>query len=131
MPEHRPDRQGFETAWHCAPDPGPPSYFSPYGVVPEGKPTARHKVGNITDGPEGEHIADRLTDESITFIESHRDEPFYLNLWHYSVHGPWAHKEKHTAEFANKKDPRGKQGNPVMPLWGVSISTPRSWKRSD
>jgi len=113
MPEHRPDRQGFETAWHCAPDPGPPSYFSPYGVVPEGKP-GKVKVGNITDGPEGEHIADRLTDEAIKFIEAHRDEPFYLNLWHYSVHGPWAHKENYTAEFAKTKEPHGKQGNPVM-----------------
>ncbi|MEA1951200.1 MAG: sulfatase, partial [Planctomycetota bacterium] len=114
MPEHRPDKYGFETVWHCAPDPGPPNYFSPYGVFPDGRPTGRHKVGNITDGPDGEHITDRLTDEAIEFIETHRDEPFYLNLWHYSVHGPWQHKEEYTAEFARKADPRGKQSNPVM-----------------
>jgi len=114
MPEHWPDRHGFETTWHCAPDPGPPSYFSPYGVHPDGRPSGQHKVGNITDGPDGEHIADRLTDEAIKFIETHRDEPFYLNLWHYSVHGPWQHKEAYTAEFAKKSDPRGEQRNPVM-----------------
>jgi len=111
---HRPDKQGFETVWHCAPDPGPPSYFSPYGVFPDGKPTGRHHVGNITDGPEGEHITDRLTDEALRFIEAHQQEPFYLNLWHYSVHGPWQHKEAYTAEFAKKQDPRGEQKNPVM-----------------
>ncbi len=60
MPEHWPKTQGFETAWHCAPDPGPPSYFSPYGVLPEGKPGGQAKVGTITDGPEGEYITDRL-----------------------------------------------------------------------
>lgn len=111
---HRPDKQGFETVWHCAPDPGPPSYFSPYGVTPTGKPTAQHRVGNITDGPDGEHITDRLTSEAIQFIEAHRSEPFFLNLWHYSVHGPWQHKEEYTAEFAKKQDPRKEQRNPVM-----------------
>jgi arylsulfatase A-like enzyme len=114
LPEHRPSQHGFETTWDCAPDPGPPSYFSPYGVHPEGDPTARHRVGNITDGPKGEHIADRLTAEAIKFVESHQDEPFYLNLWHYSVHGPWQHKESYTADFADKTDPRGEQRNPVM-----------------
>ncbi len=114
MPEHWPDKQGFQTVWHCAPDPGPPSYFSPYGVHATGRPSGQHKVGNITDGPPGEHIADRLTNEALEFIEAHRDEPFYLNLWHYSVHGPWQHKEEYTAAFAGKTDPRGKQCNPVM-----------------
>lgn len=114
MPQHWPDKQGFETIFHCAPDPGPPNYFSPYGVHAEGHPSGRHRVGNITDGPEGEHIADRLTDEAIKFLRARRDEPFYLNLWHYSVHGPWQHKEEYTAEFARKTDPRGEQRNPVM-----------------
>ncbi|MCH9778007.1 MAG: sulfatase [Planctomycetes bacterium] len=114
MPQHWPDKHGFETIWHCAPDPGPPNYFSPYGVHAEGEPSSRHKVGNITDGPEGEHIADRLTDEAIQFIEKNRGAPFYLNFWHYSVHGPWQHKEAYTSRFAKKTDPRGEQRNPVM-----------------
>ncbi|WP_339727481.1 sulfatase [uncultured Gimesia sp.] len=114
MPQHWPDKQGFETIWHCAPDPGPPNYFSPYGVHAEGHPTARHKVGNITDGPEGEHISDRLTDEALRFIEKNHKQPFYLNFWHYSVHGPWQHKEQYTARYAQKKDPRSEQRNPVM-----------------
>jgi arylsulfatase A-like enzyme len=114
MPQYWPEEQGFETAWHCAPDPGPPSYFSPYGVARQGVPTGRQKVGNITDGPVGEYITDRLTDEALKFIETHRDEAFFLNLWHYGVHGPWGHKERYTAEFAKKSDPRGEQRNPIM-----------------
>ncbi|OPZ14275.1 MAG: Arylsulfatase [candidate division BRC1 bacterium ADurb.BinA364] len=103
-PEHWPEAQGFETSFHGAPDPGPPSYFSPYGFP----------AGTVVDGPEGEYIADRLTDEAIRFIEEHRDEPFYLNLWHYNVHGPWGHKEEYTRQFVGKQDPRGEQANPIM-----------------
>ena len=113
--EHRPDQQGFEVTFHCAPDPGPPGeYFSPYGVQPEGKPTAKTKVGNITDGPEGEYIVDRQAEEAVNFIRTSKDRPFFLNLWCYGVHGPWGHKQAYTAEFAQKKDPSGRQKNPIM-----------------
>ncbi|MEM7602741.1 MAG: sulfatase, partial [Verrucomicrobiota bacterium] len=111
---HWPDQNGFETTWFCTPDPGPPSYHSPYGVVSEGQPAGRNKVGNITDGPEGEYITDRLTDEAIGFMDAHANEPFFLNLWQYGVHGPWGHKEEYTREFAKKTDPRGEQRNPIM-----------------
>lgn len=113
-PEYRPEQQGFETAWHCAPDPGPPSYFSPYGVMAEGQAGGKNRVGTITDGPPGEYIVDRLTTEALRFMEEHRQEPFFLNLWQYGVHGPWGHKEAYTAEFAKKQDPRGLQRNPIM-----------------
>jgi arylsulfatase A-like enzyme len=114
---HWPEANGFEFAFHSEPSAGPPDYFSPYGVVPPGsKPdkSKGQKVGTITDGPDGEHITDRTTDEAIKFVEAHRNEPFYLNYWLFSVHGPWQHKEAYTAEFAKTTDPRGKQGNPVM-----------------
>lgn len=113
--KHRPEKQGFDVTFHCAPDPGPPGeYFSPYGVHPDGNPTARNKVGNITDGPDGEYIVDRQAQEAVKFIAAQDDKPFFLNLWCYGVHGPWGHKEAYTAEFAKKKDPRGVQGNPIM-----------------
>jgi arylsulfatase A-like enzyme len=115
-----PEQQGFDVTFHCHPDPGPPGhYFSPYGVVPRGEPTAKKPVGNITDGPDGEYITDRLTDEAIRFIRDHaqqyREQPFLLNLWHYGVHGPWGHKAAYTAKAAAEfKDPTGRQGNPIM-----------------
>ncbi|MBN1341659.1 MAG: sulfatase [Phycisphaerae bacterium] len=103
-PEHWPITQGFDVCFQGAPDPGPPSYFSPYGF----------KAGSVTDGPKGEYITDRVTDEALKFIESNRNGPFLLHLWHYAVHGPWGHKEEITKRFMDKKDPRGKQGNPIM-----------------
>jgi len=112
---HRPEAQGFDVAFHCAPDPGPPGgYFSPYGVVPEGTPTGKLKVGTITDGPPGEYIVDRQGIEAVQFIRESKDRPFFLNLWCYGVHGPWGHKPEYTAEFAKKTDPRGIQKNPIM-----------------
>lgn len=112
--EHWPEKHGFEVAFHAEPSPGPSSYFSPYGVHNRGDPTPKHHVGTITDGPDGEYITDRLTDEAIAFIESNKDEPFFLNFWHYAVHGPWGHKQAYTKRFADKTDPRGQQKNPIM-----------------
>jgi arylsulfatase A-like enzyme len=112
---HRPEAQGFDTAFHCAPDPGPPGeYFSPYGVKPEGVPTARNKVGTITDGPAGEYIVDRQAEEAARFIRKNKDRPFFVNLWCYGVHGPWGHKREFTEVFSRKEDPRGIQKNPIM-----------------
>lgn len=112
--EHWPEEHGFEVAFHAEPSPGPRSYFSPYGVHESGEPSPKHHVGTITDGPEGEYITDRLTDEAIRFVEDHRNEPFFLNFWHFAVHGPWGHKEEYTKRFAEKTDPRGQQRNPIM-----------------
>jgi arylsulfatase A-like enzyme len=128
-PPHWPETQGFDVAFHAQPSPGPPGeYFSPYGVVPPGEQPDRRSgkthVGTITDGPPGEYITDRLTDEALKFIESavkvhprtagSSARPFFLNFWHYAVHGPWGHKAAYTAEFAKQEDPRGVQGNPIM-----------------
>jgi arylsulfatase A-like enzyme len=116
MRPHWPEQQGFDVAFHCHPDPGPPgSYFSPYDVKPDGEPRGnKTRVGTITDGPAGEYIVDRLAAEAVKFIEANRNRPFFLNLWNYGVHGPWGHKVEYTKLFASKKDPRGVQGNPIM-----------------
>jgi arylsulfatase A-like enzyme len=112
---HWPEQQGFDSAFHCHPDPGPPgNYFSPYGVSAEGKASAKNKIGTITDGPAGEYIVDRQAAEAVKFIDANKSGPFFLNLWCYGVHGPWGHKEEYTRYFANKKDPSSRQGNPIM-----------------
>jgi arylsulfatase A-like enzyme len=99
-----PDRAGFGVAFHGVPDDGPPRYFSPYGFSRQ----------SFRDGPPGEYITDRLTDEALRFVAESGDRPFFLNLWHYGVHAPWGHKPEYTRVFASKTDPRGKQGNPIM-----------------
>ena len=118
---HWPDKQGFDVTFFAT-DPGPPSsnYFSPYFCVASGaaepaRPSGEtYTHGTITDGPPGEYITDRLTDESLQFITANKDRPFFLNLWHFGVHGPWGHKEEITVEMAKRTDPTGRQDNPVM-----------------
>jgi arylsulfatase A-like enzyme len=52
-------------------------YFSP------------HNLPNLEEGPDGEYLTDRLTDEAIKLIQIRdADRPFFLNLCHYAVHVP-------------------------------------------
>ena len=103
-PEHWPEQQGFEFSFHGAPDPGPPSYFSPY----------KFRAGTVTNGPDGEYITDRVTDEAIGFIDRHRTEPFFLCFWEYAVHAPFQAKQAYIDEFEQVVDARGVQDCPTM-----------------
>jgi arylsulfatase A-like enzyme len=51
-------------------------YFSPYNMP------------GLMDGPEGEYLTDRMTDEAIRFMTVNKDAPFLLYLSHYAVHDP-------------------------------------------
>ena len=51
-------------------------FFTPYG-----NPT-------LQDGPPGEYLTDRLTDECIEFIDRHQQTPFFLMYSLYAVHNP-------------------------------------------
>ncbi len=97
-----PEYQGFDLNVGGGRWPGPPSYFSPY------------RISKLPDGPEGEYIADRLTDEALKFVEDAKDGPFYLNFWQYAVHAPYQSKEDYRRYFEGKQDPRGAQDNAVM-----------------
>ena len=79
-----PLNQGFNTnvAGGKNGNPGKGGYFSPYNVP------------NIADGPEGEYLPDRLTDEVIQFITDNKDNPFFAYLPYYTVHTPLLSKEK-------------------------------------
>ena len=43
---------------------------------------------NLTDGPPGGYLTDRLTDEAVKFIEGNKTRPFLLWFPHYTVHTP-------------------------------------------
>jgi len=100
--QYWPEHQGFDVNVGGGRWPGPPSYFSPY------------RISNLPDGPDGEYIADRLTDEALAFIEASAGKPFFLNFWQYAVHAPYQAKDEYRTYFEGKKDPRGAQHNAVM-----------------
>ncbi len=65
-------------------------YFSPYGHP------------SLADGPEGQHLTDRLTDEAIGLIKDRPDKPFFLNLCYHAVHTPIQGKPELVEKYRKK-----------------------------
>jgi arylsulfatase A-like enzyme len=99
-PGHGPVGQGFDLNVGGYEAGHPRSYFSPY------------KNPELMDGPEGEYLTDRLTDEALKFIEANRDKPFFLYLPHYAVHTPIRAKKDMITKYKAKQPSNG-QGNPT------------------
>ncbi len=105
---YSPLQQGFDVDFPHWPGPGPAgSYVAPWKF-----PAAL----NVLPTTPHEHIEDRMADEAIKFIKAHRDQPFYLNYWAFSVHAPYDAKpaliEKYRSKAA-KLPPGSGQRNPV------------------
>lgn len=88
-----PEFQGFDYV-KFAGEPGQPvSFFSPYHLG-RGKWQQPKKNIDYTpftkeeQGPDGEFLTERLTDEAIQFMEMEREKPFFLVLAYYGVHIP-------------------------------------------
>ena len=88
---YHPEEQGFDIniGGHDKGSP-PGGYYSPY------------KNPKLSDGPEGEYLTDRLTDESIDFLDRVGDDPFFLMLSYYTVHTPIQANKKYIEKFQNK-----------------------------
>jgi len=67
-------------------------YYSPYGNP------------RLKDGPKGEYLTDRLTDESIQFILENKNNPFFLYFSSYTVHTPIQPSKKHFGKFEKKRE---------------------------
>ena len=83
--------QGFDVnigGWESGGPKG--GYFSPYSNP------------NLENGPEGEYLTDRLTNEAINFINNNKEERFFLHLAYYSVHTPIQSKREYSNYFKNK-----------------------------
>ena len=87
-----PEQNGFDINIGGFEKGSPPGgYYTPY------------KNPKLSDGPEGEYLTDRLTSESIKFIENNKkDNPFALFLAFYTVHTPIQANKKHVSYFENK-----------------------------
>ena len=100
-----PEDQGFginKGGHHRGSPPG--GYFSPY------------KNPKLDDGPEGEHLTARLTDETIAFIESCEDskQPFFAYLSYYAVHTPLQGPPDLVEKYRQRKGEMGDAGE----IWG-------------
>ncbi|HUF63640.1 MAG TPA: sulfatase [Verrucomicrobiales bacterium] len=82
---------------------GGDKYFSPYGNP------------RLADGPDGEHLPDRLAEETLEFMEQNRQRPFFACLSFYSVHTPLMAREDLEAKYKQKAG----SVRPSSRVWGV------------
>ncbi|MDZ4289115.1 MAG: sulfatase [Prosthecobacter sp.] len=73
-----------------------------------------------TDYPEGEYLADFLTDKAVDFVRRHKDGPFFLYLPHFGVHSPHQAKPELIAKFKDKP-PAGGHNNPTYAAMIASV----------
>ncbi len=85
-------------------------YFSPF------------ENPQLLDGPEGEHLTDRLSAEAVRFIADNHDKPFLLYLAYYSVHSPIQAKEELVAKY-RRKPAYGGQANPEYAAMVETLDT--------
>ena len=85
-------------------------YFSPY------------KNPYLSEGPRGENITDRLSDEAVQYIMKHRDESFFVYLPYHAVHSPWQGK-KELVEKYKHHPPVGGHRNPTYAAMIETLDT--------
>jgi len=96
--EYWPKRQGFDiNKGGCSfGSPGRPGrYFIPYGNP------------RLEDGPKGEHLPDRLANETVKFIKDNKEKPFLAYLSFHSVHTPLLSRDDLKQKYTEKKNRLG------------------------
>ena len=93
-----PEDQGFDVnlgGFHVGSPPG--GYYVPY------------KNPKLQDGPPDEYLTDRLTSESIQFLDGIGDDPFFLFVSYYTVHTPIQANRAFIEQFESKLKSREDQ----------------------
>ena len=98
---HYPEQQGFDmnvggTLWGA-----PQTYYYPWRGDKRYGGEPRYVPGLGYSKP-GDYLPDRLTDEALTFLDRAAGQPFFLNLWFYTVHTPVEGKPELVAHFQQK-----------------------------
>jgi arylsulfatase A-like enzyme len=117
---------GYQTGhfgkWHLGSEPYSPLQHGfdvdvPHhaGPGPAGSYVAPWKFKDFDHDPliPDEHIEDRMAKEAVAFMEQHKDQPFFLNYWMFSVHAPFDAKRKLIDKYRKNVDPTGSQRCPT------------------
>jgi arylsulfatase A-like enzyme len=106
---HWPQNQGYDINVGGCSAGAPPSYFYPYNAALADSKQDRKIVG-LEKGVKGEYITDRLTDETLKFIRSHKNKPFFAVLAHYAVHTPLQAKMEKISKYEKKLESMNFEG---------------------
>jgi len=101
---YSPLEHGFDVDIPHHPGPGPAgSYVAPW------------KFKDFDHDPDipDQHLEDRMATEAVSFLEQHKDEPFFLNYWMFSVHAPFDAKQSLIDEYKIKVDAKDPQRSPT------------------
>ncbi len=74
-------------------------YFSPF------------ENPKLADGPDGENLSLRLANETVSFMEQNKTEPFFAFLSFYAVHGPIQTNQEKWRKYQNKATQQGIKEN--------------------
>ena len=69
---------------------------------------APHPFVDVPGAQEGDYLTDALTRAALQFIETNRENPFFLYLPYYAIHTPIQAKEDLIAHYADREDPSGR-----------------------
>ncbi|MEM6567867.1 MAG: sulfatase-like hydrolase/transferase, partial [Planctomycetota bacterium] len=87
--------------WHLGDDACTQGYDVNVGGTSRGSPKsyfAPYRNPNLEDGPDGEYLTTRLTDEAIRLVDT-LERPFLLHLAYYTVHTPIRAPKERVAEL--------------------------------
>ena len=101
---YSPLQHGFDVDIPHHPGPGPAgSYVAPW------------KFRDFDHDPDipDEHIEDRMAKEAVAFMQKHKNRPFFLNYWMFSVHAPFDAKKSLINKYKKQVDPKNPQRSPT------------------
>ncbi len=83
----------------------------------------------LSDGPAGEYLTDRLTNECLAFIEKNKQAPFFLMYSLYAVHNPLQAPGALVQKYAAKQKQLGIQNNDRFVKDEKWMKYETGWKR--
>ena len=102
---YSPLQQGFDVDLPHWSGPGPAgSYVAPWRFPA--------KLNFLPRTPD-EHIEDRMADEAVKWMDAHKDHPFFLNYWQFSVHAPFNAKPALIEKYRKTMNPNDPQHSPT------------------
>ncbi len=120
-------RTGTIGKWHLSNDPLPYGFDFNFAGTHSGSPPRGYfpphpNAPGLEDAPQDEYLTDRLTDESIAFIDRNRERPWFLYLTHFAVHTPLQGRKDLVAKYEAK--PKGElHDHAVMAAMIESVDT--------
>lgn len=121
--KHWPQNRGYDINIAGGAAGAPKSYFWPYnegtwvednGMKSNNKKKGHGQILGLEKGVKGEYLTDRLTEETVSFINKEHQKPFFATLAHYGVHTPLEAQKHLVLKYEKKIKAMALQGPEVV-----------------